>query len=77
MSIRGFIVSLLQGILALYMITQGNKVPFKPVHMLFAAVAVHGCSLLFGVRKKWALNQLASLCFKQELTLKMCSTAQI
>lgn len=29
MSIKGFIASLLQDILVLYMITQGKKVPFK------------------------------------------------
>ena len=79
MSIKGFITSLLQDILVLYMITQGKKVPFKPVHMLFAAVAPHSClcSLLFEVQKKRGLNHMASLCSKKELTLKRCSIAKI
>lgn len=34
MSIKRFIVSLLQDILVLYVITEGKKVPFKPVHVL-------------------------------------------
>lgn len=79
MSIKGFIVSLLQDVLVLYMIIQGKKVPFKPVHVLFAAVAQPGClwSLLFETWKKCALNQMVTLCFKKEITPKRCSIVQV
>jgi len=79
MSIKGFIVSLLQEILILYMITQSKKMPFKRIHVLFAAVVQHGClcSLLFEAQKKWALNQMAPLCFKKELTLQRCCIVQV
>lgn len=79
MSIKGFIVSLPGDILVLNMITQGKEGALQTYSCAFAGVVQLVClrSLLFETCKKWALNQMAPLCFKKEATLKRCSIEQV